>query len=106
MTEEPMIVLDKVSKSYGPTVVLRDCTMSIKRGEVVVICGPSGSGKSTLIKCINGLEPYQSGSIKEPTPGRLISPADSSSVSPSLVPWRWTRRRCCSTSRPRRSIPK
>lgn len=63
MTEEPMIVLDKVSKSYGPTVVLRDCTVSIKRGEVVVICGPSGSGKSTLIKCINGLEPYQSGSI-------------------------------------------
>jgi glutamate/aspartate transport system ATP-binding protein len=64
MTEEPMIVLDKVSKSYGTTVVLRDCTMSIKRGEVVVICGPSGSGKSTLIKCINGLEPYQSGSIR------------------------------------------
>jgi ABC-type polar amino acid transport system ATPase subunit len=64
MTEEPMIVLDKVSKSYGPTVVLRDCTISIKRGEVVVICGPSGSGKSTLIKCINGLEPYQSGSIR------------------------------------------
>ena len=64
MTEEPMIVLDKVSKSYGPTVVLRDCTMSIKRGEVVVICGPSGSGKSTLIKCINGLEPYETGSIR------------------------------------------
>jgi glutamate/aspartate transport system ATP-binding protein len=64
MTEEPMIVLDKVSKSYGSMVVLRDCTMSIKRGEVVVVCGPSGSGKSTLIKCINGLEPYQSGSIR------------------------------------------
>src|SRR5215470_13886445 len=59
-----MIVLDKVYKSYGASLVLRDCTTAIGRGEVVVICGPSGSGKSTLIKCINGLEPYQSGSIR------------------------------------------
>jgi glutamate/aspartate transport system ATP-binding protein len=60
---DPMIVLDDVSKSYGQTPVLRGCSTSIARGEVVVVCGPSGSGKSTLIKCINGLEPYQSGSI-------------------------------------------
>jgi glutamate/aspartate transport system ATP-binding protein len=59
-----MIVLDKVCKSYGASLVLRDCTTAIARGEVVVICGPSGSGKSTLLKCINGLEPYQSGSIR------------------------------------------
>jgi glutamate/aspartate transport system ATP-binding protein len=59
-----MIVLDKVCKSYGAAPVLRDCTTTIGRGEVVVICGPSGSGKSTLLKCINGLEPYQSGSIR------------------------------------------
>ena len=64
MTQTPMIVLDKVRKSYGASLVLRDCTMAIGPGEVVVICGPSGSGKSTLIKCINGLEPYQSGSIR------------------------------------------
>jgi glutamate/aspartate transport system ATP-binding protein len=64
MTQTPMIVLDKVCKSYGASLVLRDCTTAIGRGEVVVICGPSGSGKSTLIKCINGLEPYQSGSIR------------------------------------------
>jgi ABC-type polar amino acid transport system ATPase subunit len=64
MTQTPMIVLDKVRKSYGASLVLRDCTTAIGRGEVVVICGPSGSGKSTLIKCINGLEPYQSGSIR------------------------------------------
>jgi glutamate/aspartate transport system ATP-binding protein len=64
MTQTPMIVLDKVCKSYGASPVLRDCTTAIGRGEVVVICGPSGSGKSTLIKCINGLEPYQSGSIR------------------------------------------
>src|SRR5215470_4753523 len=59
-----MIVLDKVYKSYGASLVLRDCTTAIGRGEVVVICGPSGSGKSTLIKCINGLEPYQAGSVR------------------------------------------
>src|SRR5712691_7652415 len=64
MSDEPMIALDQVWKSYGPTPVLRGCTTAIERGEVVVICGPSGSGKSTLIKCINGLEPYQSGSIR------------------------------------------
>jgi glutamate/aspartate transport system ATP-binding protein len=35
----------------------------VKKGEVIVVCGPSGSGKSTLIKCVNGLEPFQSGTI-------------------------------------------
>jgi glutamate/aspartate transport system ATP-binding protein len=43
--------------------VLAECTTSVAKGEVVVVCGPSGSGKSTLIKCVNGLEPFQEGSI-------------------------------------------
>jgi ABC-type polar amino acid transport system ATPase subunit len=64
MTDQPIIALEKVSKSYGTAPVLRDCSLSVARGEVIVICGPSGSGKSTLIKCINGLEPYQSGSVR------------------------------------------
>lgn len=58
-----MIELQSVSKWYGSFQVLTDCTTSIKKGEVVVICGPSGSGKSTLIKTINALEPFQSGQI-------------------------------------------
>jgi len=58
-----MIELQNVSKWYGAFQVLNDCTTSIKKGEVVVICGPSGSGKSTLIKTINALEPFQSGEI-------------------------------------------
>jgi glutamate/aspartate transport system ATP-binding protein len=58
-----MISVESVSKWFGDHQVLRDCTLTIASGEVVVICGPSGSGKSTLIKCINGLEPVQSGSI-------------------------------------------
>ena len=58
-----MITLQEVSKSYGPFQVLKNCSTSIERGEVVVVCGPSGSGKSTLIKCVNGLEPFDSGTI-------------------------------------------
>lgn len=58
-----MIELQNVSKWYGSFQVLTDCTTSIKKGEVVVICGPSGSGKSTLIKTINALEPFQNGEI-------------------------------------------
>ena len=58
-----MIELKNVSKWYGAFQVLTDCTTSIKKGEVVVICGPSGSGKSTLIKTMNALEPFQAGEI-------------------------------------------
>uniref|UniRef100_UPI0028C48C78 amino acid ABC transporter ATP-binding protein n=1 Tax=Accumulibacter sp. TaxID=2053492 RepID=UPI0028C48C78 len=53
----------KVSKHYGAFQVLAECTTQVKKGEVIVVCGPSGSGKSTLIKCVNGLEPFQSGEI-------------------------------------------
>jgi glutamate/aspartate transport system ATP-binding protein len=59
-----MIELQNVSKWYGSFQVLTDCSTSIKKGEVVVICGPSGSGKSTLIKTINALEPFQAGEIR------------------------------------------
>ena len=58
-----MISIDNVSKHYGSFQVLTDCSAQVKKGEVIVVCGPSGSGKSTLIKCVNGLEPFQSGSI-------------------------------------------
>jgi glutamate/aspartate transport system ATP-binding protein len=58
-----MIEIKNVSKWYGPVQVLNDCSVSINKGDVVVVCGPSGSGKSTLIKTVNGLEPVQQGSI-------------------------------------------
>lgn len=58
-----MIEINDVSKWYGNFQVLTDCTTTVKKGEVVVICGPSGSGKSTLIKCVNALEPFQKGII-------------------------------------------
>ncbi|HEY7655403.1 MAG TPA: amino acid ABC transporter ATP-binding protein [Burkholderiales bacterium] len=58
-----MIEFRNVSKWFDAFQVLKDCTTSIEKGEVVVVCGPSGSGKSTLIKCVNGLEPFQQGEI-------------------------------------------
>ncbi|MDF7671387.1 amino acid ABC transporter ATP-binding protein [Orbaceae bacterium ESL0721] len=58
-----MISLENVSKWYGQFQVLKNCSTSVAKGEVVVVCGPSGSGKSTLIKTVNGLEPVQKGKI-------------------------------------------
>jgi glutamate/aspartate transport system ATP-binding protein len=58
-----MIEIKHVSKWYGPVQVLNDCSVSISKGDVVVVCGPSGSGKSTLIKTVNGLEPFQKGEL-------------------------------------------
>ena len=58
-----MITIDNVNKWYGDFQVLTDCSTSVAKGEVVVVCGPSGSGKSTLIKCVNALEPFQKGDI-------------------------------------------
>lgn len=58
-----MISIDSISKWYGQFQVLTDCSTTVEKGEVVVVCGPSGSGKSTLIKCVNGLEPVQKGTI-------------------------------------------
>ena len=60
---ENMIDIKNVSKWYGPVQVLNDCSVSIAKGDVVVVCGPSGSGKSTLIKTVNALEPIQKGDI-------------------------------------------
>jgi glutamate/aspartate transport system ATP-binding protein len=59
-----MIEIRHVSKWYGLNFqALRNCSTSVAKGEVVVVCGPSGSGKSTLIKCVNALEPFQEGDI-------------------------------------------
>jgi glutamate/aspartate transport system ATP-binding protein len=58
-----VISIKNVSKHYGSFRVLSDCSAEVEKGEVIVICGPSGSGKSTLIKCVNGLEPFQQGTI-------------------------------------------
>ena len=63
MKDTAMIRLNNVSKWYGDFQVLSDCSTTVNKGEVVVVCGPSGSGKSTLIKTCNALEKVQQGEI-------------------------------------------
>ncbi|MGH8662817.1 MAG: amino acid ABC transporter ATP-binding protein [Burkholderiales bacterium] len=59
-----MIELRDVNKWFGDFHVLRDASLTVRRGERVVVCGPSGSGKSTMIRCINRLEVHQEGTIR------------------------------------------
>ncbi len=58
-----IISMQKINKFYDDFHVLKDIDFTVKKGEIVVICGPSGSGKSTLIRCINGLEDIDNGKI-------------------------------------------
>ena len=60
----PAIEMAAVSKWFGETRVLHDIDLTVRDGEKLVVCGPSGSGKSTLVRCINGLEPHQKGTIR------------------------------------------
>ncbi|HVJ51511.1 MAG TPA: amino acid ABC transporter ATP-binding protein [Aliidongia sp.] len=64
VTNEILVEIRDVHKSFGKIEVLRGVSMNVTRGEVVCIIGPSGSGKSTLLRCINGLAPIDRGTIK------------------------------------------
>jgi glutamate transport system ATP-binding protein len=59
-----LVELAQVRKSFGENVVLDGVDLSVERGAAIVIAGPSGSGKSTLLRCVNGLEPVNSGEVR------------------------------------------
>ena len=59
-----MITIENVNKYFGDKQVLKDVNIEIKKGEIYGIIGHSGAGKSTILRCMNGLEPYQEGSVK------------------------------------------
>ena len=63
ISDEQVITISDMNKWYGQFHVLKDISLTVRRGERIVICGPSGSGKSTLIRCVNRLEEHQQGSI-------------------------------------------
>ena len=58
-----MIEVEDLVKRHGTLEVLRGVTLRVPRGEVAAIIGPSGGGKSTILRCLNGLEPFQGGTV-------------------------------------------
>ena len=64
MSDTALLSIEHLKKAYGDNVVLEDISLSVKRGEVIVVIGPSGCGKSTFLRCINALEPIQGGTIE------------------------------------------
>lgn len=63
MEKQVILNIEHLKKGYDGLEVLEDVSLQVKKGEVVVILGPSGCGKSTFLRCLNGLEPIQQGSI-------------------------------------------
>lgn len=68
---ETVLTIDHLKKQYDGLTVLKDISLTVHEGEVIVIVGPSGCGKSTLLRCINALEEIQGGEIR--LDGNLIS---------------------------------
>ncbi|SEP28157.1 amino acid ABC transporter ATP-binding protein, PAAT family [Propionispora vibrioides] len=80
-SNEILLEIEELRKEYDGTTVLDGISLTVHKGEVVVILGPSGCGKSTLLRCLNGLEPVQGGDIR----------LRENSLTGSTVNWQQTR---------------
>ena len=63
MSEKPLLEMIGIDKTFGRQTVLKNCSLTVQRGETVVLIGPSGSGKSTMLRCVNMLSPADSGDV-------------------------------------------
>lgn len=63
MSEKPLLEMIGIDKTFGRQTVLKNCSLTVQRGQTVVLIGPSGSGKSTLLRCVNMLSPADSGDV-------------------------------------------
>ena len=59
-----VLQVDRLNKSFGEKIVLKDISFKLKTGEILAIIGPSGAGKTTILRCINGLEKSDEGTVK------------------------------------------
>ena len=75
---DDIVRIEHLNKWYGDYHALRDVTLAVAAGERVVICGPSGSGKSSLVRCINGIEGFETGALQAcgTTLGPAATPAE------------------------------
>ncbi len=86
MSEEPILALRGINKSFGPVDVLRSVDFSAAAGQVTALVGDNGAGKSTLVKCVSGTYAIDSGDyLFEGSPVTVHSPRDASALGIEIV---------------------
>ncbi len=63
MSDQALVTVNNLTKKYGEDLILEDISFEMQKGQVLVLMGPSGCGKSTMLRCLNGLEEIQGGTI-------------------------------------------
>jgi ABC-type polar amino acid transport system ATPase subunit len=78
----PIVELDRIAKRYGETTVLKDVSLSVDEGDIVVLIGPSGAGKSSLLRIVNQLEHHNAGELR--IEGERVDPAGGTAAMAAL----------------------
>ncbi|WP_370938906.1 ATP-binding cassette domain-containing protein [Amycolatopsis sp. cg13] len=83
---EPILDITDLNKSFGPVHVLHDVDFAVRAGEVTALVGDNGAGKSTLVKCIAGIHPYDTGSVRfNGTDAHIRGPKDAAELGIEVV---------------------